>query len=75
LNASRLETSTFTDFIGNNHQNITTFASTVNQSNISMGAKVRPMARLLITGNVLFRLNDAGLHFKPSPLIGVSYTF
>jgi Putative MetA-pathway of phenol degradation len=75
LDASRLETSTFTDYIGNNHQNITTFASTVNQSNISMGAKVRPMARLLITGNVLFRLNDAGLHFKPSPLIGVSYTF
>jgi hypothetical protein len=75
LNASRLETSTFTDFAGNSHQNITTFASTVNQSNISMGAKVRPVARLLITGNVLFRLNDAGLHFKPSPLIGVSYTF
>jgi hypothetical protein len=24
---------------------------------------------------VLFRLNDAGLHFKPSPLIGVSYVF
>ena len=75
LNASRLETSTFTDFDGNGHQNINTFVSTVNQSNISMGAKVRPISRLLITGNVLFRLNDAGLHFKPSPLIGVSYTF
>jgi hypothetical protein len=75
LNASRIETSTFTDFIGNNHQNINTFVSTVNQANISAGAKVRPIARLLITGNVLFRLNDAGLHFKPSPLIGVSYTF
>jgi hypothetical protein len=75
LNASRIETSTYTDFVGNNHQNINTFVSTVNQSNISAGAKIRPMARLLVTGNVLFRLNDAGLHFKPSPLIGVSYTF
>jgi hypothetical protein len=75
LNASRIETSTYTDFVGNNHQNVNTFISTVNQSNISAGAKIRPMARLLITGNVLFRLNDAGLHFKPSPLIGVSYTF
>jgi hypothetical protein len=75
LNASRIESSTYTDFVGNNHQNVNTFVSTVNQSNISVGAKVRPMARLLITGNVLFRLNDAGLHFKPSPLIGVSYTF
>ena len=75
LNASRIENSTYTDFVGNNHQNVSTFVSTVNQSNISAGAKIRPMARLLITGNVLFRLNDAGLHFKPSPLIGVSYTF
>jgi Putative MetA-pathway of phenol degradation len=75
LNASRIQTSTYTDFVGNTHQNIDTFVSTVNQASISAGAKIRPVARLLITGNVLFRLNDAGLHFKPSPLIGVSYTF
>jgi hypothetical protein len=75
LNASRIETSTFTDYVGNNHQNVNTFVSTVNQANISVGGKVRPVARLLITGNVLFRLNDEGLHFKPSPLIGVSYVF
>ena len=60
---------------GHTHANVSTFTSTVNQANISLGAKVRPVARLLITGNVLFRLNDAGLHFKPSPLIGVSYVF
>jgi hypothetical protein len=75
LNESRLETSTFQDSAGNNHPTITTSVSTVNQANISAGAKVRPLARLLVTGNVLFRLNNAGLHFKPSPLIGVSYTF
>jgi hypothetical protein len=75
LNASRIRSSTYTDFVGNNHLNVSTFVSTVNQSNISAGAKIRPMARLLITGNVLFRLNDDGLHFKPSPLVGVSYTF
>jgi Putative MetA-pathway of phenol degradation len=75
LNESRLQTSTYQDYHGMNHPNITTSVSTVNQSNISLGAKVRPVARLLVTGNVLFRLNDAGLHFKPSPLIGVSYVF
>jgi hypothetical protein len=75
LNESRIENSTYTDFAGNSHTNVSTFTSTVNQANISLGAKVRPVARLLITGNVLFRLNDAGLHFKPSPLIGVSYVF
>ncbi len=75
LNAARIQTSTFTDYDGKAHQNVTTFTSTVNQSNISLGGKIRPVSRLLITGNVLFRVNDAGLHFKPSPLIGVSYTF
>ena len=75
LNESRLETSTFQDSAGNNYPNIITSVSTVNQANISAGAKVRPFSRLLVTGNVLFRLNNAGLHFKPSPLIGVSYTF
>src|SRR6201995_4906503 len=75
LNEARLENSTFSDYKGNPHANVSTFTSTVNQSNIALGAKVRPVARLLITGNVLFRLNDAGLHFKPSPLIGVSYVF
>jgi hypothetical protein len=75
LNASRIENSTFTDYGGQTHANVSTFTSTVNQANISLGAKVRPVARLLVTGNVLFRLNDEGLHFKPSPLIGVSYVF
>jgi hypothetical protein len=75
LNESRLETSTYQDSQGANHPTLTTSVSTVNQANISAGAKVRPFSRLLVTGNVLFRLNDAGLHFKPSPLIGVSYVF
>ncbi len=75
LNASRIENSTFIDYRNQPHANVSTFTSTVNQANISLGAKVRPAARLLVTGNVLFRLNDAGLHFKPSPLIGVSYVF
>jgi hypothetical protein len=75
LNAARIENSTFIDYKGIAHANVSTFTSTVNQANISLGAKVRPVARLLITGNVLFRLNDEGLHFKPSPLIGVSYVF
>src|SRR6202161_3647442 len=75
LNESRLETSTFQDAAGNNYPTVTTSVSTINQANISAGAKVRPFARLLVTGNVLFRLKDAGLHVKPSPLIGVSSTF
>jgi hypothetical protein len=83
LNEPRFKTTSYSDVGAFNPYNtpvgsyptITTFTSTANQTNISLGAKVRPLARLLVTGNVLFRLNDAGLHFKPSPLLGVSYTF
>ena len=76
LNEPRFKTTNFQDLpLGYSYPTITTFTSTANQANISLGAKVRPLSRLLVTGNVLFRLNDAGLHFKPSPLLGVSYTF
>jgi Putative MetA-pathway of phenol degradation len=75
LNEPRFRTSAYTDAAGTNYPTITAFTSTANQASISLGAKVRPLAKLLVTGNVLFRLNDAGLHFKPSPLVGVSYTF
>jgi len=46
-----------------------------NQLSIATGAKVRPFGNFILTGNVLFRVNNAGLHYKPAPLIGLSYTF
>ena len=57
-------------------------ATSTNQSynitNASMGIKVRPFAslsRLVVTANVLVRLDDGGLRSKAAPLIGVGYTF
>jgi hypothetical protein len=47
-------------------------------TNASMGVKLRPfpqVSKLVITANVLVRLDDGGLHSKPAPLIGVGYTF
>jgi outer membrane putative beta-barrel porin/alpha-amylase len=47
-------------------------------TNASMGIKFRPFpqaSRLVITANLLVRLDDGGLKSKPAPLIGVSYTF
>jgi hypothetical protein len=63
------------DFTGGSHPDIATTTATINQGSIAVGGKVSPFGRLLITANVLFRVNDAGLHFKPVPLLGVSYTF
>lgn len=51
-------------------------AGSYNATSASIGAKVRPFSGLLLTGNVLIRLNDnTGLRAKYVPLVGVSYTF
>jgi hypothetical protein len=49
-----------------------------NITNASMGIKLRPfpkVSKLVVTANVLVRLDEGGLHSKPAPLIGVGYTF
>jgi outer membrane putative beta-barrel porin/alpha-amylase len=63
------------DFTGGAHPDIATSTATINQASIAVGGKVSPFGRLLISANVLFRVNDAGLHYKPAPLVGVSYSF
>jgi len=47
-------------------------------TNASMGIKARPfpsLSKLVLTANVLVRLDGGGLHSKPAPLIGLGYTF
>lgn len=63
------------DFTGGSHSDIATTTATLNQASIAVGGKFSPFGRLLITANVLFRVNDVGLHSKPVPLVGLSYTF
>jgi hypothetical protein len=63
------------DFNGGSHADIGSRTATVNQASIAVGGKWSPFYRLIITANVLFSANDAGLHHKPAPLIGVSHTF
>jgi hypothetical protein len=44
----------------------------------SMGIKLRPipgLSKLVLTANVLVRLNDGGLRSKAAPLVGLGYTF
>ena len=69
--------------------NLAQSTETFNMTNLSVGAKVRPFgtkvkpagakanpsSTLLITGNVLIRLNDGGLRSRFVPLVGISYTF
>jgi hypothetical protein len=49
-----------------------------NITNASMGIKLRPFGRvskLVLTANVLVRLDEGGLGSKAAPLVGIGYTF
>jgi hypothetical protein len=43
--------------------------------NLGLGFKVNPIGKLLVSANVLIKLNDGGLRANYVPLVGVSYKF
>jgi hypothetical protein len=75
LSAAKIASSTYTDYAGGTHSDLTTSIGTVNEFSMTVGGKVRLHKNLLFTANVLFRLNNAGLHTKPVPLAALSYSF
>jgi hypothetical protein len=75
ISTKKISSVTFTDIGGTAHPNISSSTATINQAYFSVGGKINPFGKLLVIANVLFQVNDAGLHSKPVPLIGLSYTF
>ncbi len=75
INSKRMSNVTFIDAGGTPHADLTSTTATINQAYISVGGKLNPIGKLLVVANVLFQVNEAGLHSKPVPLIGLSYTF
>ena len=55
--------------------NLVPTTGSYNVTNASIGAKVKPFGRFVVTGNVLLKLNNGGLRAKAVPLVGISYTF
>ena len=51
------------------------FTGSYGNNNLAFGAKVNPWSRLLITANILVRVNNGGLRANVVPLVGASYTF
>ena len=65
-----------TETVGGTTFNTVTFPNLTRQElNASAGFKARLVGDVVLTGNLLFRLNDAGLRSRVVPLIGVSYLF
>jgi Putative MetA-pathway of phenol degradation len=64
--------------VSRNTLNLSPNAVSYNVTNASMGVKIRPLgklSKLVVTANVLVRLDEGGLSYKPVPLVGVGYTF
>jgi Putative MetA-pathway of phenol degradation len=75
LHEFKIHSTMITDYGGNTHEDISTSTANVNLASIAVGVKVNPTRNLLVTANGLFRVNNAGLHSKPAPLVGISYSF
>jgi len=76
--ASRLREVPFTDLSNTVHPDISdiqSFHGTFDAVSISPGAKIRLVGNLLLSGNVLVRLNHGGLRANVVPLVGLSYSF
>jgi hypothetical protein len=54
---------------------VTSVTSSYWINDLSTGAKWNPYRDLIITGNVLFQLNNVGMRSRPTPLVGISYSF
>lgn len=48
---------------------------TFHATSVAGGVKINPLATLLVSFNLLYQVNDAGLRARVVPLAGVSYTF
>ena len=48
---------------------------TYNRTDGSIGFKFKPLGGLLLTGNLLVKLDQGGLRYRMAPLFGASYTF
>ncbi len=59
----------------NSYQTLSQSTQSFNVSNASIGVKFKPFSSLLVTANVLVKLNDGGLRANYVPMVGVSYAF
>jgi hypothetical protein len=55
--------------------NITFETGSIHELSSAAGLKINVAGRLLVNTNLLFRLNNAGLRDKVSPLVGIEYAF
>ncbi len=75
INTEQIALSTYTAANGAQAPTFTITNGNVPITSASLGAKVNPWKNLLLSGNMLIKLNDAGLRATIVPYGSVSYTF
>jgi len=73
--AERIRRSSYVDADNISHPQTAVFRDSINLVDISVGAKFKLWRNLLLTGNVAFKANDAGLRATAEPLGSISYSF
>jgi hypothetical protein len=73
--ADRLTSRTFSAANGQTFPQIAFTRGTFNAAAVAGGIKINPISTLLVSFNLLYQVNDAGLRARVVPLAGVSYTF
>ncbi len=75
IGATRVFSQTFTTASGVTLPNTIEKHQSYEMDNAAVGLKFAASPRLLFTGNVMFRVDTAGLRAKAVPLVGIGYTF
>src|SRR5262249_24953269 len=75
IGATRVVPVRYTDALGRSFPETRLEKSSLELVNGAIGAKLNLTHTLLLTGNAIFRLNDAGLRARVVPLIGISWAF
>jgi hypothetical protein len=75
FHGTRVIGATFTDALGRNFPETRLQKASFDLLSGAIGAKINLSHTVLLTGNLIFRLNDAGLTAPVVPLLGVSWSF
>ena len=75
IDSPRLVREVFTAANGQSYPQIGFVTESYNLASGAAGLKVNPFGRLLVDFNVLFKLDEAGLRDKVTPLFGIEYAF
>ncbi len=75
MKSPRLVREVFTAANGQPFPQIGFVTESYNMASGAAGLKFNPVGRLLVDFNVLFKLDDAGLRDRVTPLVGIEYAF